>query len=113
MGELDLASEDEALAALWAAMDERRSAILIDLQGLSFMDSTGVRCLLEARRWASELSVRLGILNGSGVPHRTLKATGVAGLFEMFDDAAEMRASLGSPLEDDRDEPDALQEPSP
>ena len=51
-GELDLGSAGR----LERALDEHRGPVLLDLTALTFMDSTGIRVLLET----SEISARAG-----------------------------------------------------
>jgi anti-anti-sigma factor len=52
-GELDIASEAAAAAALEAALDGA-GVLVADLRELAFIDSTGVRVLLTADRLARE-----------------------------------------------------------
>ena len=43
-GELGMAGAEKARAALAAALAARAEVVVIDLQGLSYMDSTGLNC---------------------------------------------------------------------
>jgi anti-sigma B factor antagonist len=58
-GELDLASADRLDKAIRDAEESATGWIVIDLDGLSFMDSTCLGVLLQARRRASENGNRL------------------------------------------------------
>ena len=57
-GELDLESTGRLRSALEAEI-ERRRAVVVDLSGLEFLDSTGLRTMLEADRSAREAGVEL------------------------------------------------------
>ena len=58
-GELDLASADQLDKAIRDAEESATGWIVIDLEDLTFMDSTGLSVLLHARRRASENGDRL------------------------------------------------------
>jgi anti-sigma B factor antagonist len=87
LGEFDLSGYDEAATALAAAVAAAPRAIVVDLQGLSFMDSSGLRCLVEAKLLADVSGASMAIVNGSR-PHGLLELTGMDGVIEMLDDLA-------------------------
>jgi anti-anti-sigma factor len=60
--------------------------VVVDLSGLEFMDSTGVRFLVEGRNTALERGVKLSLVNGGDAVHRVLTVSGVAALFEDGDE---------------------------
>jgi anti-anti-sigma factor len=70
----------ETLAAITAAV------VVLDLGELEFIDSTGLRTILEAdaRRWQAGLSLR--VVRGSGQVEQAFRATGVDEHLWMFDD---------------------------
>jgi anti-anti-sigma factor len=59
IGEIDLATVDALAAELAAARDEAASVVL-DLRALSFIDSAGVRLVLEASRGTGAFAVVRG-----------------------------------------------------
>jgi anti-anti-sigma factor len=75
-GELDIASVDELRAALSAALDQGPSAVLVDLDALTFMDSTGISALVAAHRQAAAGGVVLTVVNSRGIVRRVLELTG-------------------------------------
>jgi anti-anti-sigma factor len=83
-GELDLGTAERLERALAEAGDD----VLLDLRGLTFMDSTGVRVLLEAaERGASGLRM---LVPDSGDVRVTIDETGIAPLLPLVDtDAGE------------------------
>ncbi len=87
LGELDLSAYDEAATALAAAVAAGPRAIVVDLQGLSFIDSAGLRCLVEAKLLADESGASMAIVNGSR-PHGLQELMDMDGVVEMLDDLA-------------------------
>jgi anti-sigma B factor antagonist len=86
-GELDLATADELESALLPLVRDGRHALL-DLGGLDFMDSTGVRVLVTAHLAAEEHGGRFSLLRtheGSPVG-RVLEISGLDGVLELVDE---------------------------
>lgn len=95
-GELDMAATDAVTQALSPALsDESTTVVVADLQGLQFMDLTGVRCLMKAKRQADEAGTRLVVLNGSQPAHRLLALTRADEFLEMVDDLDQLTGSQG------------------
>jgi anti-anti-sigma factor len=63
-GELDLAGVPVVEAALVAADDDRVAELELDLRGVTFIDSSGIRCILDASHRASARGDVLRILPG-------------------------------------------------
>lgn len=79
-GELDLGTAERLEQALAAAYGE----VLLDLRGLTFMDSTGVRVLLEsAERYAPGLRI---VAPASGDVRVTIEETGIAPLLPLVEE---------------------------
>jgi anti-anti-sigma factor len=83
-GEVDLLTAATLERPLEDALTAREP-LLLDLSGVSFIDSTGLRLLLEARNRAARpgaggLALRLG---DGGRVRRLLDLTGVLGLFTL------------------------------
>jgi anti-sigma B factor antagonist len=72
-GELDLATVDEVRDRLEALRDSGRP-VRLDLDGLSFMDSTGIRLGLEAVRHGEEDGWRFAVTHGSSAVRRIFAA---------------------------------------
>ena len=76
-GELDLASRpllDEALAHLG---QERIEALVLDLSGVSFMDSTGLHAVLVAEELCAQRGCELLFVRGSAQVQRLFELSGV------------------------------------
>jgi anti-sigma B factor antagonist len=85
LGELDVAAYDEVARALEEAIASASGGVVVDLEGLSFMDSTGVQCLFKAKPLADAAGIRLAVLNGSGPAHRVLALIRIQDGIEMVD----------------------------
>jgi anti-sigma B factor antagonist len=86
-GELDLGSAPQLERALAAAGD---GEVLLDLRGLTFMDSTGVRVLLEAAERGGPGLRMLPPANGDA--RVTIDVTGIAPLLPLVHDGVEESA---------------------
>ena len=84
-GELDLATA----ARLEQALAQAGDGVLLDLRELTFMDSTGVRVLLEAAESGPQgLQI---VLPASGDVRVTIEETGIAPLLPLIDAPTEER----------------------
>lgn len=79
-GELDLATADRAEDALLAAEAQERSSVILDLSGLRFIDSTGLRLVLRAHRRSREGGARLRLVEGPPEVQRVFRVTGTESL---------------------------------
>jgi anti-sigma B factor antagonist len=77
-GELDLASAPLLERALERSEVDAAATVVFDLDGLRFIDSTGLRVLLSAHRKASEAGREFAITRGSPQVQRLLDITRVA-----------------------------------
>jgi anti-anti-sigma factor len=80
VGELDLATVPDLARVVDELRDVGFDAFKVDLQGLTFMDSTGLRYLLELSR---EEGVRLEITPGQGPAQRLFDLAGVVELLPL------------------------------
>jgi len=82
IGELDLASAPSAEQAIVQAERFRPSLLELDLSSLLFMDSTGLRLMLNTRQRAVEARRRLLLHRGPDAVQRVFEITALAPLFE-------------------------------
>jgi anti-sigma B factor antagonist len=75
-GELDLATIGDVRARLDALQAERRGVVL-DLDGLTFMDSTGIRLVLQAAQDAERTGWEFSVTRGSSAVQRVFEAAGL------------------------------------
>jgi anti-sigma B factor antagonist len=87
VGDLDLASAPRAEEAIRRLEDGERSPgrIVLDLRGVRFLDSTGLRLVLELDAAATQASQELQIIRGSAVVQRIFEVTQVSERLKFVD----------------------------
>lgn len=84
-GEVDLESSRELRRALEAANDPKVTELAIDLDGLSFMDSTGLQLLVAAAQQARSNDREVILRRVPMHARRLLEVTGMLQLFKIRD----------------------------
>jgi anti-sigma B factor antagonist len=84
-GELDIASARLLEEEVREAVDSGASTVVLDLSGLDFIDSTGVRALLSIAEHANRSGDGLRMLHGSERVATVLELSGVAPLLPLAD----------------------------
>jgi anti-sigma B factor antagonist len=84
-GELDLTSVPQFERELREAETTSPSRLVIDLSGLDFMDSTGLRALLQARERAKGEDHELALRRGPRQVQRVLELTKTLDVFTFED----------------------------
>ncbi|HEY3209136.1 MAG TPA: STAS domain-containing protein [Actinomycetota bacterium] len=69
-GELDISEIEQVEKVLAAAEAKQPHVVVIDLRGLEFMDSSGIRLVVEADLRARQEGRRLVLIRGSETVHR-------------------------------------------
>jgi anti-anti-sigma factor len=77
VGELDLATVDQVRDSIEGFKGAGFRRIVLDLRGVTFMDSTGVRLVLEAHASSRADGWDFGLIEGSGEVQRVLELAGV------------------------------------
>jgi anti-sigma B factor antagonist len=80
-GDVDMAAEEVLSAALRVPLPAGVHELVVDLADAPFIDSTGVRVLLEGRDRALAHGAVLTVRNAQPLVLHVLQLTGVAGLF--------------------------------
>lgn len=83
-GEIDLATVEKVNQTLSEALTSA-SDVNVDLSGVSFLDSSGIRALVQAYRQAESAGARLYVTGAQDWVARVLEVTGVAGLLSPRD----------------------------
>jgi anti-sigma B factor antagonist len=81
-GELDLATAPALEEALQRCFDSEAEHVVLDLRELEFIDSSGLRTLLTARRQADTAGKQFSLVAGHRGLERTLE---IAGVHKVFD----------------------------
>jgi anti-sigma B factor antagonist len=87
-GELDLSTIDKVESALTTVEEDSPATIVLDLTGLSFLDSTGLRTIVTADQRARRADRRLVVVKGPDTVHRVFTITRLDERLEMVDDLA-------------------------
>ena len=81
-GELDLATAPALEEALGRAFAGGTARVVLDLRELEFIDSSGLRTLLTARRRADDAEAAFSLVAGHRGLERTLEIAGVHKVFQ-------------------------------
>ena len=82
-GEIDSSSAPQLRAPLDSALDGGAQEIVVDLRGVSFLDSAGLCVLAAAHRRAVRSGVRLSVLASSRAVIRPMQITGLYDLLDV------------------------------
>ena len=93
-GKLTIGSGSAAHDAISGALAEGERKILLDLEGISTMDSSGVGELMASLTSAKTRGAALKILKLAPRVAEVLRVTQLIGFFEVFDDEAAALASF-------------------
>ncbi len=91
-GELDMASTEVLEHALDSEEVRRHALVVLDLEGVQFIDSTGLRCILAALELCRARQQEFAITPGSQQVQRLLRITGAAEHLPTIPAAGEMVA---------------------
>jgi anti-sigma B factor antagonist len=96
VGDLDAATSAEATAHLAAQIDAGQAKLVIDLAGVTYLSSAGLRVILGATRQARSSGGDLRLAGAAGDIRRVVDMAGFSKLIETFPTAAEAAAGFSS-----------------
>ena len=85
-GELDLSSVNKVQDELRRVEGDKPAIVLLDLSKLTFLDSTGLRCLVTADQRARDEGRRVVLVRGPDPVQRVFSITRLEERLEMVDD---------------------------
>lgn len=87
-GEIDLSTADDLLAAVCGVVDAGPEQVAVDLSGVTFFGSDGVRCLVAGRQYAADVAdgVELVIVRPSEPVRRVLEVTALDTVLRVSED---------------------------
>ena len=91
-GELDLSTADKVEDELRRIEDRADKLLVLDLSGLTFLDSTGLRLMVTADQRARKAGRRLALVKGPETVHRVFTITKLDERLQMVDDVAELES---------------------
>jgi anti-sigma B factor antagonist len=97
-GELDLSTVPRMERPLLEQV-QQRPAVLVDLSGLNFIDSSGIGALIQAKRIANGTPVSFLVATGSQVD-RVFGIARIAEALPLFSDRQAAMAALASAVDD-------------
>lgn len=96
VGDLDAATSAEATAFLAAEINAGHAKLVIDMAGITYLSSAGLRVILGATRQARSSGGDLRMAGAAGDIRRVVDMAGFSSLIEIFATAADAVASFGS-----------------
>jgi anti-sigma B factor antagonist len=87
VGELDLSTVAKVQEELRKVEQSSPATVVIDLSKLTFLDSTGLRCIVTADERAREAGRRMVVVRGPDAVQRVFSITRLEERLEMVDDA--------------------------
>ena len=85
VGELDVACEEAFERAVAEALAESPGDLQVDLSELSFIDSSGLRFLIELWKRSEKEGFAFSVVQGTGVVRRTFQIAGLDRLLPIAD----------------------------
>ena len=76
-GEWDLAAQEASRRAVRHALSRQPARVILDLRGLTFIDSSGVHVLIELFKRAARLRLELAIIRGPAAVQRIFDICGL------------------------------------
>ena len=92
-GELDLSTVDKVEGELRRVEPQTDKLLVLDLSGLTFLDSTGLRLMVTADQRARKAGRRLALVKGPDTVHRVFTITKLDERLQMVDDVKELEHS--------------------
>ena len=92
-GELDLSTVEKVEQELDAVQAGEDKLLVLDLSGLTFLDSTGLRLMVTADQRAQKEGRRLVIVKGPEPVQRVFSITKLDETLDIVDDVSEVSAS--------------------
>jgi anti-sigma B factor antagonist len=88
-GEIDLMAAERLEQALQSVQDEPADLTVLDLRGVTFLDSTGLRAITSADARARQSGHELRIVRGPEQVQKLLHVTGMDKILPLVDDPTE------------------------
>jgi len=92
-GEVDLARASELQDELLGVINSTTDDLVLDCDGLEFVDSTGIAVFVHTQRVLELQDRRLRVVNLNGMARRAFDLLGLGEVLAISDDRAEPRAS--------------------
>ncbi len=91
-GEVDIYTAARLREAIAEAVDEKRYKIVVDLEDVDFLDSTGLGVLVGGLKRVKPFDGEMGILCTQEKILRVLRITGLTKVFGIYGDESELKS---------------------
>jgi anti-sigma B factor antagonist len=98
-GEIHVSTAPEFAQRLSAAIDSGKTAVVLDMAGVEFIDSTGLSVLLNGLRLINQRHGHLALVCANPTVMRLFQITGLDATFDIFEDRAAAIARVTQPAE--------------
>ena len=92
-GEVDFSSASAVRDELLAVVNSTSDDLVLDCDGLEFVDSTGIAVFVQTQRILELQGRRIRVVNLSGMARRAFDLLGLSDVLAIADDQAKPRAS--------------------
>ena len=82
-GDLDLVTVDQFAAAIDEALSTEPHEVVLDLAGVSFIDSAGIKGMVKLANRCRSMGASLTTINASAQARRVLELTKLADMFDL------------------------------
>ena len=96
-GEIHVSTAPEFASRLSAAIDSGKTAVVLDMGGVEFIDSTGLSVLLNGLRLVGQKRGRLALVCANPTVLRLFQITKLDGTFDIFPDREAAIAHVTEP----------------
>ena len=93
-GELTLLTQSEFVEKQREALSRDISGVVVDVGGMSFMDSSGLGAIIGLQREAREAGVVVAFAGFTELPRRVLEVTHMDLVMDLYDTASEAHAAV-------------------
>ena len=94
-GEIDLDSSVDVYRRIWTEIDNGEHGLVLDLEELDFMDSSGLQILLRIREKLKNVDKKVLIANPNSQIMKLFQLTGFDKLFSVYNGTDEALLQLG------------------
>jgi len=95
-GDIDVSSAPTLQAALQQLMDDGKRLVVLDLEAVPFMDSSGLGVLVAAHRRLTAAGGQIALANAALTLRKVFQLTRTNRLFKLYDAVSDAVAEIGS-----------------
>jgi len=93
-GRLDITAAEAASPVVLDALEQSASGLIVDLGGVDFVGSAGLRALLSVRKKADAAGKLVAVIRAQPAVYKIFKVSGLDAVFSFFEDEDEAVAAL-------------------